>query len=262
MSRGSAPILESPGRGPAIIEPERLYRKKPRLPAAAVLCFFLDLLREEEAAGRLKPVLRLKGEGDPIQVWRRGRGARAQTVCFPGIGAPMAASTLEELIALGVRDVIACGGAGVLDSSLPVGQALVVTSALRDEGTSYHYLKPARWVRLHPFASRAIRQVCAEGGQSLRAVRAWTTDGVYRETPGQIRKRRAEGCGVVEMEAAALAAVARFRKIRFGQLLYAGDDVSGSVWRHRDWTGQLAARRAMYRLALSACERLRSLGAS
>ena len=65
--------------------------------------------------------------------------------------------------------------------------------------------------------------------------KTWTTDGFYRETPAKVPLRRAEGCLTVEMEAAAFFAVAQFRGVQFGQMLYGGDDVSGAEWDHRDW---------------------------
>ena len=61
----------------------------------------------------------------------------------------------------------------------------------------------------------------------------WTTDGLFRETPAKVAARRAEGCLTVEMEAAALFAVAQYRGITIGQLLYAADDLSGDEWDHR-----------------------------
>ena len=59
--------------------------------------------------------------------------------------------------------------------------------------------------------------------------KTWTTDGLYRETRGKVDRRVAEGCLTVEMEAAAFFAVAAFRGVSFGQLLYAGDDLSGDA---------------------------------
>jgi uridine phosphorylase len=68
------------------------------------------------------------------------------------------------------------------------------------------------------------------------ASRSWTTDAFYRETPSRTRRRVDEGCIVVEMEASAFIAVARFRGIRLAHLLYAGDTLSDEVWDNRDWT--------------------------
>jgi uridine phosphorylase len=256
----SFPILERRGRGPALIEPSRLYARRPRIPERCVLCFFLDELKARAARGELEPVAALRSEGEPITVYRAGEGDGAVAVAWPGLGAPLAATTLEELIALGGRGFVCAGGAGVLDSSIPVGQLLLPTAALRDEGTSYHYQRRGRYSRPHPAALRAIREACRALGRRALGVRTWTTDGVFRETPDVIARRRAEGCRAVEMEAAAFFAVARFRGVVLGQLLYAGDDVGGETWRHRAWNSQVAARAELLDLALAACRRLPAAG--
>jgi uridine phosphorylase len=82
--------------------------------------------------------------------------------------------------------------------------------------------------------------------------RTWTTDALYRETREKAVRRVAEGCLTVEMEAAAFFAMARFRGITFGQLLYAGDDLSGDVWNSRGWDGHETGRQQLFRLAAEA----------
>jgi uridine phosphorylase len=86
--------------------------------------------------------------------------------------------------------------------------------------------------------------------------KTWTTDAIYRETPARIARRRAEGCITVEMEAAAFFAVAQFRGVTFGQILYGGDDVSGDLWDDRDWDRQTSTREKLFWLAAEACLRL------
>jgi uridine phosphorylase len=252
----SFPILERRGPGPAIIEPSRLHARRPKIPERCVLCFFLDELKARAARGELEPIASLRSEGEPITVYRAGESDGAVAVAWPGLGAPLASVTLEELIALGGRAFIGAGGAGVLDGSIPVGQVLLPTAALRDEGTSYHYQRRGRYSRPHPAAVRAIREACRALGQRALAVQTWTTDAVFRETRDVIARRRAEGCLAVEMEAAAFFAVARFRGVILGQVLYAGDDVGGETWQHRGWTSQAAARAGLLDLALEACRRL------
>ncbi len=247
------PILEHPGGGRAVIEPSALLARKPRVPERCVLCFFLDVLKRRSRQGQLEPLLKLRGEGEPIQVFRLGKGPGACTVSFPGLGAPFAAAVIEELIALGGRKFVVCGGAGVLDSSIAAGEVIVPTSAVRDEGTSYHYQRGGRVSRPHRDAVRAIERACRERGLTFRKGLSWTTDAVYRETRKMVRRRRAEGCLVVEMEAAALFAVARFRRVVLGQVLYAGDDVSGSDWDRRDWDRLRRTREDLFDLALAAC---------
>ena len=87
------------------------------------------------------------------------------------------------------------------------------------------------------------------------AGKVWTTDAIYRETRQKVERRRAEGCLVVEMEAAAFFAVARFRGIRFAQLLYGGDDLSGAQWDSRHWTVS-PSRARTFDLAVELASRL------
>lgn len=251
-----APILEHPGQGRAIIEPAELYSTAERIPSRCVLCFFMEVIRAAEASGRLTSIRRLPGEGDPIVVYREESAGEPVAVAWPGMGAAFSASVLEEMIALGARSIVVVGGAGVLDGEIPVGQLMIPTAALRDEGTSYHYQRRGRYSRPASSAVSAIRAACREADRRPLSVKTWTTDGVYRETPAAIRSRRREGCRAVEMEAAAFFAVARFRQVALGQLLYAGDDVSGERWEHRGWTQQGETRAELFEIALDAVRRM------
>src|SRR5690606_13402464 len=145
----------------------------------------------------------------PIYVVEQEDGTQF-TVMHPGVGAPLAAGLLEEAIALGVKKIIACGGAGVLDRNLAVGHIVVPTSAVRDEGTSYHYLPASREVAPSAGAVEAIKATLEAHHISYVTGKTWTTDALYRETQAKALRRREEGCLTVEMEAAAFFAVAQF----------------------------------------------------
>jgi uridine phosphorylase len=103
---------------------------------------------------------------------------------------------------------------------------------------------------------QAIHETLEEAGVGYRDGRTWTTDAVYRETPQKVAARREEGCLCVEMEAAALFAVARFRGIALGQILYGGDDVSGEQWDHRNWINLHSVRERLLQLAIDACRKI------
>ena len=156
----------------------------------------------------------------------------------PGVGAPAAVSSLEILFALGATNVIGCGGAGIVRPGFDVGHVIVPTGAVRDEGTSYHYAPADAVVAPHPRALAAIDHVLTEAGVPHDRGLTWTTDAFFRETPAKVERRRQQGCITVEMEAAAMFAAAAFRGAVYGQLLYAGDDVSANEWDHRDWEKQ------------------------
>src|SRR5215831_18245432 len=149
---------------------------------------------------------------------------------------------------------MACGSAGVLDPQIAAGHLIIPTVAVRDEGTSYHYLPPSREVEATPRAVDALVQTLTATNVPFRLGKTWTTDGVFRETPAKIALRTTEGCLTVEMEAAALFAVAQFRQVALGQLLYGEDDVSGLTWdRRREALDRPAVREKLLRLAAEAC---------
>jgi hypothetical protein len=114
------------------------------------------------------------------------------------------------------------------------------------------FIEPSRTIATDPAAVAAIEATLRRRGVDHRRGRTWTTDAFYRETPGRIARRRAEGCCTVEMEAAALFAVARHRGKKLGVLLYAGDDLSGAAWNARSWDSH-SGREALFWLAVEAC---------
>jgi uridine phosphorylase len=218
-----------------------------------VACFFQDVIAtliERHQATLLHELRSEIGAHAIYQIEHRGQ---CLAVYHPGVGAPLAAGLLEEVIALGCRKIIACGGCGVLDSGIAMGQVLVPHTAVRDEGTSYHYLPPSREATVTPEAIAAIERTLREHGTDYLPVKTWTTDAFYRETPLKVRRRRDEGCLCVEMEAAAFFAVAQFRGIAFGQLLYGGDDVGGEIWDGRGWSNHLTGREKLFWLAADSC---------
>lgn len=116
------------------------------------------------------------------------------------LGAPASAGFLEELIVLRVNKVMFCGGGGVLKKNISLGKFIVVDSAVRDEGLSYHYLKPSREIKANEKVVKTITNYL--DGKNIDYVKGktWTTDAFYRETKGKIKLRKEEGCVIVEME--------------------------------------------------------------
>jgi uridine phosphorylase/8-oxo-dGTP pyrophosphatase MutT (NUDIX family) len=251
------PILEHDFRREAIIEPARVVAASPIAPGC-VLCFFHEVIERWAAAGSLRVVTHLTSTIGRHAVYEWQNGEQTVALVHPGLGAPLAAIILEELIALGCRAFVACGGAGVLDKEVAPGRLIVPTSAVRDEGTSYHYLPPAREVTINAQAVNAIATTLTAAGVPFQLSKTWTTDAVYRETSRRVAARIAEGCLTVEMEAAALAAVAQFRGVPLGIVLYAGDDVSGLAWDRRVGFNRRDAREALVRLAATSCAALES----
>ena len=246
-----APILDFDPARDAVIEPA-LTIQPFDMPKHVVLCFFRDAITSlvGELGGR--EVGRLASEMGAIPVFEVGYADRRLAIVQAGVGAPLAAGWLDELIALGGRAFVAVGGAGVLVPDLAMGHVIVPTAAIRDEGTSYHYLPASREVAPTEDAIAAILATLRRHGVPYVEGKTWTTDALYRETKAKVGRRVAEGCITVEMEAAAFFAVARFRGVSFGQMLYAGDDLSGDAWDGRGWTRHDTGRSLLLRLAAEA----------
>ncbi|HEX6843799.1 MAG TPA: nucleoside phosphorylase [Actinomycetota bacterium] len=251
MSRDDAPILEFDPSPTAVIEPNEIIDPID-IPAHVVLCFFQDVIEKVVAEHGGREIDVLVSEIGQNPVWELDYGGERLAVVHPGVGAPLAAGFAEELIARGCKAFVACGGAGVLVPDVALGHVIVPTSAVRDEGTSYHYLPPGRTVEASPAAVEAIVATLERHGVPHVEGRTWTTDALYRETRDKVARRVEEGCLTVEMESAAFFAVAAFRGVTFGQLLYAGDDLSGDAWDQRGWDEHVEGRELLFRLAAEA----------
>ncbi len=252
IERAAAPILEfDPARG-AMIEPSRLYRALD-VPEHCVICFFKEVLDKIAAERNAKVLATHAWEDGKHHLYEIEHQSKRLAFIHPGVGGPMAAGILEDVVAHGCRKFIVCGGCGVLEKGLAVGHLIVVSSAVRDEGASYHYLPAGREVQASPAAIAALEAVLKARGLPFVTGKTWTTDAPYRETAAKVAQRRSEGCLTVEMEAASFMAVAQFRNATLGQVLYSGDDLSGEEWNDRGWVSRPEIRESLFWLAADAC---------
>lgn len=252
------PLLEFDPDPHAIINPKEALHT-PDLPQRWVLCFFREVLDALEQSGELRVIGHLRSEAGANPVYQVEYNHVSLLVMHPGVGAPLAVGFMEEAISAGGREFIACGGCGVLDREIAVGHPVVITSAVRDEGTSYHYLPPSREAYASPTAVAALEAALRDRKVDYRLGKSWTTDAFYRETLARRARCAAEGCIVVEMEASAFFALAQFRGVTCGQVVYGGDLVSPEGWDFRDWVKRGDVRTALFWLAVDACSRLESV---
>lgn len=241
------PITEDRTWGPAIIEPALRRRPDPEMPERVVLCFFREVV--ERIAREATVVARLDWAHAIHEIYRIEVGGRPLGVMHPGVGAPLAAGLMEGAIAHGGRRFVAVGGCGVLVPDLVLGHVIVPTTAIRDEGTSYHYLPPSRTIDVDSDAVATAVKVLERHGTPHVTGMTWTTDAPYRETLEIVQRRRDEGAIAVEMETSAFAAVAQRREVAFGQLLYAGDTLAGETYDDRAWWSAHDVRETLFWLA-------------
>lgn len=151
-------------------------------------------------------------------------------IAFCPLGAPAAVALMEELGFIGIKNFFVCGSAGQIDMSIDPTQFVLVNKAIRCEGTSYHYLEPSLYVETNKILTNFIAKYLKENNYKFNKSTTWTTDAFYRETQQEIDLRKSQGAVCVEMESAGLAAVAKFRKYKFTELLYFSDAVKQEGW--------------------------------
>ena len=223
MTPHDIPLFEFDPSREAVINPS-IHAPLLGFPQHAVMCWFGNVVRERTA--HVEPVHHIPFEHGAHAICVIEHRGVPVALVSPGVGAPAAVSSLEITISLGATHIIGCGGAGIVQPGFDIGHVIVPTSAVRDEGTSYHYAPAGAPVAPHPRALAAIDDALTEAGVPHDRGPVWTTDAFFRETHAKVARRRDQGCLAVEMEAAAMFACAAFRGITYGQLLYAGDDVS------------------------------------
>lgn len=252
MSTSVHPILEHEFLSEAKIEPSKII--KPRdVPEHCVISFFREVNETVAREKQARIAVANHWEDGEHPIYEIEHRDRRIAFFHPGVGAPIAAGLLEEAIAFGCKKFVVVGGAGVLEKGLTVGRLILVESAVRDEGLSYHYIEPGREIPAQPQTLAVLQAALKARGVPFVVGKTWTTDAPYRETQAMIDVRRAEGCLAVEMEAASLMAVAQFRKVVLGQILYSGDDLSGENWDNRGWQSRREVRQSLFWLAADVC---------
>jgi len=246
------PLLEFDPDEKGIIEAAH-FIEAGRLTEHCVMPIYTSLVQKLAAKGVLEPITSVRIKGWQRQIFTVQYDGREVTVLHPGVGAPLVTGNFEVMIGLGCRKFVACGSAGVLKPELKRGTVVIPNSALRDEGTSYHYCSPSRTIEMDSNVVDILEAVLCRHQVNYEIGRTWTNDAFFRETAKKIKQRQAEGCITVEMECAALAAAARLRKVKFGQYLAAGDDVSGAEWDPRYVEDKMPFEEKVFWLSVEAC---------
>lgn len=148
-----------------------------------------------------------------------------------GIGSPVVVALLEELIAFGVKKFISIGTAGTLQKNITIGNLMVCERAIRDEGTSHHYLKNSKYSYASKGMTDKIKKSLEKFKQKYFIGTSWTIDAPYRETVAEARQYQKEGVATVEMEASALFAVAQYRNVELGSIFTISDSLAELQWK-------------------------------
>jgi len=142
-----------------------------------------------------------------------------------GIGSPHVVTVFEELIALGGKRFLSLGTAGGLQKE----GIFLCERAIRDEGTSSHYEAHEKYSYSDKSLTDKLGKSLDKLGIKFQRATTWTIDAPYRETKAEINQYRKEGVATVEMEASALFAVAKLRKVKIASA-FVVSDVLGEKW--------------------------------
>ena len=135
---------------------------------------------------------------------------------------------------MGARKFVFFGSCGILNEEAVGNRLIVPTGAVRDEGTSYHYLPASEEIQADPRSVGMLKSCFERLNVPCTVGKVWTSDAIYRETRSQIAARKAQGCLAVEMECAAALAVAQFREIPLFAFLFGADCLDSPSWEQRD----------------------------
>jgi len=181
----------------------------PEAPAGVIFCWDRRLLLWLRDAGEAIPIAWQRML--QCQLHRLPGGLAAAYLI--GWGAPSAAYVFELLIALGTRRFVIAGTAGGLGPALSIGDVVVCDRAIRDEGVSHHYLEPGKYSYPSSGLTAGLGRALDAAGLPFRTGSTWTVDAVFRETAAEAKYHAADGALAVEMEAAALFAIAQVRQV-------------------------------------------------
>ena len=244
--KNEIPILEFDTEQSAVLSPthENLDLK---LPKKCVFAFLGEYIDEYANKTDTKQVSTFVSATKYYPIYITKHQDEEIVLCQAPVGSAPATQLLDWLIGYGVREIISAGSCGALEK-FPERTFLVPSKALRDEGTSYHYAPPSRFMEISEKARKAIEDTILRHGMKYQEVITWSTDGFYRETKEKVAYRKSEGCAVVEMECSALSACANFRGVTWGMILYTADSLADvDKYDERNWGGDA------YEYALTLC---------
>ena len=202
-------------------------------PKVGVTCFSKKLFDQlVDKFNGIEIALNSNGNGK-LPIYKINYEGHELALFMSRVGAPACIVQYEELFAMGLEKMVVFGTCGALDRSIDDLAIIIPNSAVRDEGTSYHYMKSSREVVVNPKYQEEFIKLLNEHDYSYIVGKAWTIDAPYRETRSKVAQRKNEGCICVDMECSAIAALAKFRNKEIFQFFYAADNLDSAKWDQR-----------------------------
>jgi len=212
-----------------IITPRR-EKSDPKLPASGLL-----LINPAEADAGIRFAKNKGGKqhflfNSRLMLVPGNGSSESFFIAGPAVGAPMAVLSAEKLIALGACRIIIFGWCGSLSDTVRIGDILLPTWAISDEGTSAHYPVNSR-PESHVATRKLLSDKLTAMGQTVHSGPIWTTDAPYRESVARVQQLGDQGILGVDMEYAALITAAAFRKVELSAIMLVSDELWSGKWK-------------------------------
>lgn len=219
---------------PSLFSPSDTTKRIENFPEICISTFSENIIQKFSSLDNVEKIAELYSASGALPVYQINYKNTAIAFYRSMVGAPACVACLEEIIAMGAKKFVLFGSCGVLDDDKVKDNIIIPVSAVRDEGTSYHYIAPSPEIEADAHSIQILENVLTDCGYSYVKGKTWTSDAIYRETLPAIEERRQEGCIAVEMECASMLAVSKYRHIPFIQFLYGADNLSSDTWEIRD----------------------------
>ena len=206
-------------------------------PKVGVTCFSKKLFDQLVAKFEGIEIALCSNGNGKIPVYKINYEGHEIALFMSRVGAPACVVQYEELFAMGIEKIVTFGTCGVLDKNIDDLAIIIPNAAIRDEGTSYHYMKPSDEIIVNPKYQDEFIKLLEEHNYSYLVGKTWTIDAPYRETRKKVADRKNRGCVCVDMECSAIAALAKFRNKEVFQFFYAADNLDTAKWDQRSLGG-------------------------
>ena len=196
-------------------------------PRGALLCLERGLPR------RMRwqvPVRKAGSMNADLHETKRTKNPVAILTDFGG-GAPIVAELAEELVVMGIRKLVLMTWGGALQPDLQPGDIVVCNQAIRDDGTSHHYLPPGKCVEADATLVEKLAAAIQSRGGVCSTGATWTTDAPYRETRAEVQQYQSEGVKVVEMESSGLFTIGQVRNVQTASVVVVMDSLATLEWK-------------------------------
>ncbi|HXF84379.1 MAG TPA: nucleoside phosphorylase [Anaerolineales bacterium] len=220
--------LDSLLSGNEMIEFRNRLGRLPKIepPEALLLCLHRGLPERMRWRIPIRYVGRMMGDLYLVKKTNR----RVAVLTNFGIGAPVVTALAEEFIAWGVRQIVSISWGGGISAELQAGDIVICGRALRDEGTSHHYLPSGKYVEASQRLVNRLSEALQARNVPFHIGTTWTTDAPYRETREEVKQYQSEGIKTVEMEIAALYALGQVRRVEAASIVVVGDSLAKLRW--------------------------------